>query len=179
MVTLNYDSNLEWFLSLFGFQVNSISDLPSLEGSEDVRIYHPHGFIPHDSLKLSMSKFLILGLKDANNRLGNRNDLWFEKIRQILESGVCLFIGLSENTLSDRAIAPLLSATGDQFRDIRPLGIWIIRGKLQEEKRKELFRNNIVPLEIDNDLEISNYILEISQKALEIRIKKSPFEKIN
>jgi len=167
VVTLNYDSMLEWFLSLFGFQVNSISDLPTLEGSEDVRIYHPHGFIPHPNFKMQGSKFLILGLKDANNRLGNRNDLWFEKVRQILETGICLFIGLSGNTLSDRAIAPLLSTTGDICKDERPLGIWIYKDKLTNEKRDEYFRNNIVPIEINNDIDISEFILKISQRALD------------
>ena len=167
VVTLNYDSMLEWFLTLFGFHVNSISILPALEGSEDVRIFHPHGFVPHPALKMQSSKFLILGLKDANNRLGNRNDLWFEKVRHILESGFCLFIGLSGNTLSDRAIAPLLSTTGDMFKDSRPLGIWISRSNLTRTKEKEYFRNNIVPIEISNDLEISEFILKISQKALD------------
>jgi hypothetical protein len=167
VVTLNYDSMLEWFLNLFGFQVNSISILPALEGSEDVRIYHPHGFVPHPALKMQASNFLILGLKDANNRLGKRGDLWFEKIRTLLESGVCLFIGLSGNTLSDRAIAPLLSSTGDSFKHSRPLGIWINKGELDKTKEDEYFRNNIVPIEIKNDIEISEFVLKISQKALE------------
>ncbi len=167
VVTLNYDSMLEWFLTLFGFQVNSISVLPALEGSEDVRIFHPHGFVPHPALEMQGSNFLILGLKDANNRIGKRNDPWIEKERALLESGVCLFIGLSGNTLSDRAIAPLLSSTGDSFKDKRPLGIWISKSKLTETKKGEYFRNNIVPIEINNDMKISEFILKISQKALE------------
>lgn len=167
VVTLNYDSMLEWFLTLFGFHVNSISVLPALEGSEDVRIFHPHGFVPHPALKMQGSNFLILGLKDANNRIGKRNDLWIEKERAFLESGVCLFIGLSGNTLSDRAIAPLLSSTGDSLKNQRPLGIWINRSKLTKTKQDEYFRNNIVPIEINNDIEISKFILRISQRALE------------
>jgi hypothetical protein len=166
VVTLNYDSMLEWFLSLFGFLVNPISDLPALEGSEDVRIYHPHGFVPHPQLGLPNGKFLILGVKDANNRLGNKSDPWFEKVRQIMESGVCLFVGLSGNTLSDRAIAPLLSTTGDKFVDERPLGIWIHLGDLTPQKKAEYHRNNIVPLEMSDAEEIPDFLLQISQKAL-------------
>lgn len=168
VVTLNYDSMLEWFLSLFGFKVNSISKLPALEGSEDVRIYHPHGFAPHPKLNLQQSDFLILGMKDANNRLGNRGgDIWFEKLRQIMESAVCLFIGLSENTLSDRAIAPLLSATGDLFKDERPLGIWINKSDISDEKKAEYFRNNIAPVVINDVDGIAEFVLKISQRAIE------------
>jgi len=169
VVTFNYDSMLEWFLSLFGFQVNSISELPALEGSEDVRIYHPHGFVPHPILEFKESNFLILGLKDANIRIGARNDLWVEKLRQIIETGVCLFVGLSGNSLSDRAIAPIISKTGDYFKEERPLGIWIYRDILTDDKEKEYFRNNIVPVEINDDYKISEFLLKISQKALEKR----------
>jgi|JI61114DRNA_FD_contig_71_739493_length_2343_multi_2_in_0_out_0_2 hypothetical protein len=167
VVTFNYDSMLEWFLSLFGFEVNSIKELPSLEGSEDVRIYHPHGFVPHPKLELQSSKFLILGLKDANNRVGTRFDSWLEKMRQIMESGVCLFVGLSGNTLSDRAIAPLLSTTGDHFKNERPLGIWINYGALDGSKKDEYFRNNIIPIEITDSQAVTEFILKISQRALE------------
>ncbi|HUN17686.1 MAG TPA: SIR2 family protein [Saprospiraceae bacterium] len=169
VVTFNYDSMLEWFLSLFGFQVNSINELPALEGSEDVRIYHPHGFVPHPSLDFRESDFLILGLKDANNRIGARNDPWVEKLRQIMETGVCLFVGLSGNSLSDRVIAPILSTTGDFFKDERPLGIWIYKDKLTDDKQKEYFRNNIIPIEMLEDSEISEFLLKISQNALEKR----------
>ncbi len=169
VVTFNYDSMLEWFLSLFGFQVNTINELPSLEGSEDVRIYHPHGFVPHPNLSFRDSNFLILGLKDANNRIGARNDPWVEKLRQIMETSVCLFVGLSSNSLSDRAIAPILSTTGDSFKDQRPLGIWICKENLVQGTKDEYFRNNIVPLEIHDDYKISEFILKISQKALEKR----------
>lgn len=167
VVTLNYDSMLEWFLSLFGFQVNAIADLPAMEGSEDVRIYHPHGFVPHPSLKFRDSKSLILGLKDANNMVGGRENLWREKERQIMESGVCLFVGLSGNTLSDRSISPILSTVGDHFKEMRPLGIWIVKDDLTEVKKSEFLRNNIAPIQILGDQEISKFILRISQTALE------------
>ena len=167
VVTLNYDSMLEWFLTLYGFMIKPISRLPSLEGSEDVRIYHPHGFIPHKSLMMEKSDFIILGLDDANKRLGNPYDPWFEKVRQILESGVCLFIGLSGDTLSDRVIAPLLTTCGGNLKNRRPLGIWILKDKLTKSKEMEYFRNHIVPIEIRDEFKIAEFVLNISQKAME------------
>ena len=166
VVTFNYDSMLEWYLSLFGFMVKSISSLPTLEGSEDVRIYHPHGFVPHLSLGLEDSSFVIIGLNDANKRLGNSGDPWFEKLRSIFESSLCLFIGLSDLTLSDRAIAPLLSTCGEKVKNIRPLGIWISKDIVTERKESEFFRNNIVPLHIPDPIDISDFLLSISQSAM-------------
>ncbi len=173
VITLNYDSMLEWYLSLFGFMVRSITELPALEGSEDVRIYHPHGFIPHPTLGRNPSDFIILGQNDANLRLGNRDDPWFEKVRQILESTVCLFIGLSGNTVSDRIIAPLLASVGKKVNNIRPVGIWIFKGVLSDSKEKEFLRNNIIPIEIPKPLKISKFILGVSQEALRITNEKT------
>lgn len=166
VVTYNYDSMLEWFLSLFGFEVNTIRELPALEGSEDVRIYHPHGYIPHDSLNMEGSNFAIFGMTDANRRLKPDN-IWFQKIRQIMSTSICLFVGLSGNSLTDRSMAPLFNEIGDLVKDDRPLGIWIYMDTLTEPKDKEFLRNNIIALEINDPDEICNFILEISQKALE------------
>lgn len=96
------------------------------------------GFVPHPNLSFRDSNFLILGLKDANNRIGARNDPWVEKLRQIMETSVCLFVGLSSNSLSDRAIAPILSTTGDSFKDQRPLGIWICKENLVQIQKMNI-----------------------------------------
>jgi hypothetical protein len=164
VVTLNYDSMLEWFLSLFGFVVKTIYQLPELEGSEDIRIYHPHGFVPIPKMGLDRSNFVILGMHSANQRLGNMGDPWFEMTRHILDTGICLFIGMSGNTLSDRILSPLLA-------DIRPLGIWILLGELTRAKEHEFARNNIIPMPIKESKDISEFLLKICQKASEKLLK--------
>lgn len=166
VVTYNYDSMLEWFLSLFGFSVNSIYELPVLEGSEDVRIYHPHGYVPHQSLNTQSSKFLIFGMRDADKRLAEGNT-WRQKTKEIMTSGVCLFVGMSGNSLTDRSISPIITEVEEQIRNQRPLGIWIIKDPLTKSKEKEFLRKNIIALEIQDADEICDFILGISQKALE------------
>lgn len=166
VVTLNYDNMLEWFLSLFGFVVKTIHTLPELEGSEDVRIYHPHGFIPHPNVSKEKSDFVILGMDSANERLGTSRDPWFEMTRHILNSGVCLFLGMSANTLSDRAIAPLFKTSGDNVKGNRPLGVWVVLEKIDKSKQTVFQRNNIIPLSISSPKEISNFLLKICQSAM-------------
>lgn len=167
VITLNYDSMLEWFLSIFGFVVRTIDNLPALEGAEDVRIYHPHGYIPDPEFSNKRSNSVILSLNAVNKKLGTPGEPWFEKVRQILESGVCLFIGLSGNSLSDRALAPLFATCGEKVVDTRPLGIWLLaKEELTEGKRKNFHRNNIVPVSIDEYHDIPDFLLKICQSAM-------------
>ena len=166
VVTYNYDSMLEWFLSLFGFSVNTIHELPSLEGSEDVRIYHPHGYIPHPMMdSQNSSTFLVFGMQDANKRLRD-GEKWRQKTKEIMASGVCLFVGMSGNTLTDRSVSPIISEVGEMVKNERPLGIWIYKDNLTPAKDSEFLRNNIIAVPIQDADEICDFILEISQKSL-------------
>lgn len=165
VVTLNFDSMIEWFLSMYGFVTRVIYSLPELEGSEDVRVYHPHGFLPHDSLNLPGSDFVILGLDSVNKRLGKLGDPWFEMTRHILKSGFCLFVGLSSRSFLDRSLAPLLAATGDELRNKRPTGIWMLMEEIDEATRKQFLRNNVVPLVFETPEAIVDFLLEICRKA--------------
>lgn len=164
VVTLNYDSMLEWFLELFGFIVQPIYKLPALEGSEDVRVYHPHGYIPHSSVGNDTGDQIILSQSSADRRLGSPNDKWFEMTRHILSTGVGLFIGMSENTLGDRALSPLFLHCSEQFKEVRPLGVWLLY-KSEISKAKDFSRKGIVPLQINDDAEMIGFLLEICQKA--------------
>ena len=166
VVTLNYDSMLEWFLSLFGFVVKTVHELPALEGAEDVRIYHPHGYIPHPNFSSIRSNFAILGMSHANERLGTTGDPWFEMTRHVLNTGICIFIGMSSNTLDDRALAPLFTTCGNSMKDIRPLGIWMLLEQIESPTKQRFFRKNIVPLTFSNPSEISEFLLNICQVAM-------------
>jgi hypothetical protein len=166
VVTLNYDSMLEWFLSLFGFMVNSISQLPAVEGSEDVRIYHIHGYVPHPSLAQKNSTDLILGMEAIDRRLGKMGDLWFELTRHILYTGNCLFIGMSTRTMRDRALSVLLVNAADTLKILRPTGVWLVMEELDEDTREEYLQKNIIPLKINNLEELVEFIFDISQKAM-------------
>ncbi len=165
VVTLNFDSMLEWFLSMYGFIARVVYKLPQLEGAEDVRIYHPHGFLPHKSLNLKDSDFVLLGLDSVNGRIGRLGDPWFELSRHLLRSGVCLFVGLSERTFQDRALAPLLADVGGAIQGERPTGIWILVGDVGARTKQAFLRNNVVPLVFTKKAEVSTFLLDICKEA--------------
>jgi len=168
VVTLNYDSMLEWFLSIFGFVVRTVSELPCVEGSEDVRIYHIHGYIPHPESGYSNSKedSFILGMEAIDKRLGNPGELWFELTRHLLYTGDCLFIGMSPKSLTDRALGPLLVNSSDKLKNDRLTGIWLSLDNLEPAKEAEFARKNLIPLKMNSKEEIVEFLFEISQKAM-------------
>lgn len=165
VITLNYDSMLEWFLSLFGFVVKTIHKLPEMEGSEDVRIYHPHGFVPIPDKGMEASDFIILGMDSVYKRLGKMGDPWFEMTRHILNTGLCLFIGMSPRTLSDSALGPLFISCGENCAPTRPLGLWVLSKAPEPSIVKQYQRNNIVPVIVDGHKAIPEFLLKICETA--------------
>ncbi len=163
VVTLNFDSMLEWFLLLHGYVFRVVHTLPELEGSEDVRIYHPHGFLPHPSLGHPDSKELIFSIDSVNRRLGTTGDQWHEMTRHIIRSGVCLFVGLSETTFLDPNLAPLLTKTSDEVKNSRVTGIWLLKDKITI--RDQFLDNNVVPIRFHSEKAIANFLLGVCQQS--------------
>lgn len=174
VVTLNFDCVLEWYISLYGLVPQVVPQLPADEGAEDVRIYHPHGFLPHPDFDAESSRFVILGLKSINKRLGDIGDDWNALLRHILTSGMVLFVGLSEATFKDRAIGPWLeyAAKKNELRNpTLPTGFWIL--KLKEDKseadilklKDQFLASRVVPLVHTSEDAIRKLLLLICQKA--------------
>lgn len=134
VITFNYDSVLEWYMSLCGFVSRVVVRPPGLEGAEDVRVYHPHGFLPHPGMLLDDSPEIVLGLSKLNERLGTPGDTWNELMRHLFGTGVALFIGLSVRSFRDRAIAPVLAFVGKQKGRTGATGIWLLADKLDPDQ---------------------------------------------
>lgn len=180
VVTLNFDCILEWYLSLYGLIPRVVVQPPALEGGEDVRIYHPHGFLPHkdlptDSNNLVMSNFVTLGLKEINKRLGDISDDWSALLRHILTSGTALFVGLSERSFRDPALRPWLEYAAN--KNLKrcpelPTGFWVLKLEDEEKSEQEIefieqsfLASRIVPLRQQNVEGIPALLLQVCQKA--------------
>ncbi len=165
IITFNFDSMLEWFLSQHGFVVRVVSHLPELEGSEDVRIYHAFGFLPHSSLRMKASKFVILGSDSVNLRLGTPGDVWYEMMRYLIRSSVCLFVGLSERSFMDPSLATLLTPAAHGMSTQRPIGIWLLKHRILEPVRKRFLNNRVVPVEFSSKKEVAQFLFTVCQEA--------------
>jgi len=164
VVTLNFDSTLEWVLKTYGFTSRVVSKLPALEGAEDVCIFHPHGFLPHPSLtSLVDSEKIILSFDEINLRLGDITDPWTQVMRHLSRSSLFLFVGLSERSFRDPIVTSLLAATAADLKGSRPVGFWILNKEPSD--RKIFFRNTVIPLVMDSNVGIANFLLEVCQKV--------------
>ena len=166
VVSFNFDSILEWYLSLCGFVPSVIIKPPVEEGAEDVRVYHPHWFLPHPGLQLDGSDFVILDRRSVDLRIGQPGNPWQELLRHVFSTGTALFIGLSVSSFRDRAIGPLLSVTGTVLEDTRPTGFWILPEDevYDASVDQEMLARNVVPLHLKKE-EISKFLLGICQHA--------------
>lgn len=165
VVTLNYDSLIEWFLRIFGFVVKTVHDFPFVEGGEDVTVYHPHGFLPHPALSLFDSKKVLLSLDSVNERIGTIGDQWYELTRHMLRTGICVFVGMSENTFNDRAIAPLLTTVGKELNQKRPTGFWILPKDVKLVDTDSFLYHNVVPLCLGSKDQVPKFLFELCQNA--------------
>lgn len=168
IISLNYDSVLEWFLSIYGYTSNIIYSLPKLEGNEDVRVYHPHGFVPHPELSLERSNFLILGLDSVSDRLGSVYDPWFEKMRHLMRSNIMLFVGLSYRTFTDYSLRTLINNVSREVGDSRPLGFWLMLDKISEDEIKEMLRKSIIPITFKDKSLIPKFLFNICTHKVKI-----------
>jgi len=167
IVTFNFDSVLESYIWLNGLVPQVVLQPPVDEGAEDVRLYHPHGFLPHPDLKIKGSGFVILGSRSINLRIGEPYNPWIELLRHTLSTGVGLFVGLSEHSFRDRALAPLLTAVGMGLSARRPTGFWVLKKENANDSEvdKEFLDCNIVPLRVPSLAEVPKLLLEICQRA--------------
>ncbi|MGA9762004.1 MAG: SIR2 family protein [Gaiellaceae bacterium] len=167
VVTLNLDSLLEWYLMLCGLVPRVVKEPPTLEGAEDVRIYHPHGFLPHpDMTGYSRSKTLILGLDAVFERLGSTKNAWLELLRHLLRTSVCLFVGISFRSFRDPALAPIIQEIGNEVERLRPVGFCTLCDKedATQENIGEILRRGVVPLTMEKD-DVAGFLLKICQTA--------------
>lgn len=167
VVSYNFDDLLEWYLNLHGYKTQVIKDLPSLfQNASDVRIYHPHGFLPkiHPD---SPSNFLIFSQMSYDKMGEEFYRLWRNLSREILLQKVVIFVGLSGE---DAIFGPMLVEVMSKIEKTRLTGFWLFGSSVKKDKIDYFKKRNIVPLCFNSYKEIPKFILQVCQKAAELSI---------
>ena len=60
VITYNFDDLLELYLSYHGFKIQLVSDVPSWNERADIRILHPHGFLPSPESSWPRTNWILL-----------------------------------------------------------------------------------------------------------------------
>jgi hypothetical protein len=109
LVTLNFDDVLERYLSYHGIVANPVFEEKFWAGKGDVVIYHPHGFLPSPgSIYNETSSYIVLDRRSYSERVGRSELRMNQTMETIMQSHICLFIGLSGN---DQRLDSLILAT--------------------------------------------------------------------
>ena len=165
IINFNFDSLLEWYLSLHGYVVQVIEDVPRGLVNADVRTFHPHGYLPLNSSLGQRSPMILFDKKEAEKRMVDRSDAWMDIFRFLLGSQVFLAVGLSGR---DPMANLVIAAAKHQRRadDNRPLGFWFYKnGSLQADYENNLSGKKVVLVGCDSYGEISETLFHIAREA--------------
>jgi hypothetical protein len=133
VVTFNYDDLLEQHLRYSGYDVVSVNRAPCLDAAADVRVLHAHGLLPSVAPEAWIPDPIVITRKDYDRFVGNQSNPWRRALHHIMESHVCVFIGLSGNDqnltsiLADAHAGHPALATALYWGvrvDVRPTAIW-------------------------------------------------------
>ena len=159
--TLNYDDIIEWHLRTHGFVSQVVTSTPTLLRDVDVTIYHPHGFLPLDTIHGNRSKDIVFDDKSYAERFVGKNQPWRDAVQIALRSKVFLAVGLSWN---DRLMKDLIIEASTDVSD-RPIAFWLFGPKCPADQIADCLRNNVVPISLEFE-DYPMFILSICEKAM-------------
>lgn len=162
ILTFNFDSLLEWYLSFHGYVVQIVEHVPKILRRSDVTMYHPHGYLPFDNSLGRPSEEVIFDQESVERRILANQNAWNETFRHFLGSHVFIAIGLSGNDFLQRL---LLKAAADQQRDDRPLGFWFYRKNADPDVIDDLRGKSVAMLLIENYAQIEDFLFGICREA--------------
>jgi SIR2-like domain len=165
VLTFNFDSALEEYLTLHGYVVRIVTELPTLIGSEDVTIFHPHGYLPSKSARGTASDSLIFTKQSILQRTGDHENRWWGVLRELVRSKVLVLIGISEDTAVGNAMGPILQHEADQIAPKRPSAFWIAKRDPRPGFGAVLRDANIVTVAVGANERIDDFLLSICREA--------------
>lgn len=126
VISLNFDDLLETYLEYHGFTVCPIVNVRHWASNDDVRIYHPHGYLPYRLGERAADK-LVLDQKSFSEITGDMANPFVQVIADTLRTHTTLFVGSSAQ---DSNIDAVLVRTwedhvvkaengGDAYRGVR------------------------------------------------------------
>ena len=169
--TFNYDSVLEEYLLLHGYVVRIITKVPSLSGSEDVTIFHPHGYLPSKTGPGAASHKITFTKESILQMLGDPNHPWVGLIRALVRSKVVLLLGIDEKTAIGNSLGPIFAHEAEQLKADRPSAFWVAKGGAKDAFRTVMLNANVVPVAVSSHEQVDELLLAICRRAAECMVR--------
>jgi hypothetical protein len=166
VVTFNFDSVLEEYLSLHGYVSRVVTELPAITGNEDVTVYHIHGYIPSPNASGAHPSREVIFSKDSMNaRVGEQNGSWPTLLRTFARSKVLLMLGMSAASSIGSAVGPLFKDESAAIAADRPTAFWVGAESFDQDVRHTLLNANVVPVKLLDHNELEAFLLRICRGA--------------
>ncbi len=168
IITYNFDSVLEWYLSTNGLKVDVISKSDLLFNRADVHVTHIHGYLPHDD-NHERETDLIFAEEEFVDRMMEENNYWKDHLYEYFRKHVFLSVGLSASSLVNdvRPYLRNLDKWYDQEKVNRgmPYGIAFISTDSDPEDQRILLEQGIITCRLEHD-QVPATIFGIAQRAI-------------
>ena len=169
IVTFNYDNILELYLSYHGFVCSAVCNPHFWRDRTDIRIFHPHGFLPHNEFG-SFSESIVLDQESYSKTIGDASSVWFQTTMGVIRHKTCLFIGLSGN---DGNLDSLMNTNKTQHpTSVEMVPYWAITlGKNFSEAKQTIWQNRgVFPMVVaDYEHDLPSFLFNICQRAAQLR----------
>jgi len=166
IINYNFDCILEQYFICHGYVIQVLSDVPTLTAANDVRIWHPHGYVPFDKFSGAVGQIsskLVFDSESADDFLKNRNQPWMDVLRFMYVSKVFLAVGLSGE---DPMTNLVLDAASKAVDESRPIGFWLHKkGDIPPDVIKKLTERSIVTVAFDDFGEYPEYLMRVCALA--------------
>lgn len=170
IVTLNFDSVLEWYLDTLGLEINVLSTKQLFHRRCDVNITHIHGFLPYQSEFGPNSDFLIFSKREFEDRVMNDKDYWRGHLIEYFRRHVFLSVGLSATSLENDVCVYLRYLnnwyTDQKISREKPYGYaFIYAPEVRAGQTDILIDTGVVPILYNNHDDVPKMIFEIAKLA--------------
>lgn len=165
VITFNYDSLLEEYLRLYGYDSRAVSALPSLHGAEDVTVFHPHGYLPSDPSLGARSETIVLTRESFNQILGDPASSWVALLRHLIRTKILLLIGISVDSVAEGPLGTLLQFEAPALRHRGPSAIWLTVDSFDAAYVPVLRNQNVAAVRLPDFESIDDFLLRTCQVA--------------
>ncbi len=175
ILNLNYDSIIEWYLKVNGIKTVVNYKEGIITGNCDVEIIHPHGYLPHKSLKYENSNSILFSRIENETFKQEKENYLKELMYYFFRTKCFISIGVSPKTLDNYIssyITHILSEYNKKnIKRVMPFGIALVK---PNECNKELINNlrdfyGIIILEIEHE-KIPHYLFNIAQNLVGVEV---------
>lgn len=169
VISYNFDDLLEWYLIYHGFKVQAISKYPCLLEKSDVRVFHPHGFLPNLEKYGDLKSDKIIFSDKSYLQSYQMDSPWNELQISQFSCHLNLFIGFSGD---DEHVQTLCQKSYDRVTtndDRTILGYMVLEDNEKNRNSEELnMDKGIVNYYIESHDHLPEFLLDLCRRSAEM-----------